>query len=128
MANRKSRISDIDKVVMQELDAFAGACVTDIQEAAEEAANWAKKELRATSPKRFGEYAKEWKVQKGRLRTGTRTFVYNDKRYMLSHLLEYGHPTGNGGRTKGTPFIKPVESMANQMFEQEVIRRIENDA
>lgn len=126
--HQKSRVSDIDKVVMQELDAFAGACITDIQEAAEEAANWAKKELRATSPKRFGDYAKGWKVQKGRLRTGTRTFVYNSDKYMLSHLLEYGHPTGNGGRTEGRAFIKPVESMANQMFEKEVIRRIENDS
>lgn len=125
---RKSRVEDIDKVVMKELDAFAGACVTDIQEAAEEAANWAKKELRATSPRRFGNYAKEWKVKKGRLRTGTHTLVYNDGLYMLSHLLEYGHPTGNGGRTEGKAFIKPVESMANQMFEQEVMRRIESDA
>lgn len=128
MAKRKTQVSDIDKVVMEELDAFAGACITDLQEAAEDAANWAKKELRATSPKRFGDYAKSWKVKKGRLRTGTKTFVYNDGLYMLSHLLEYGHPTGHGGRTKGYNFIKPVETTANQMFENEVKRRIESDS
>ena len=45
MAKRKTQVSDIDKVVMEELDAFAGACITDLQEAAEDAANWAKKNL-----------------------------------------------------------------------------------
>lgn len=122
------KASEIDKVVMEELDDFAGACVTDIQEAAADAAKWAVKQLKQTSPKRFGDYAKEWKVEKTKLRTGTHTTVYNKGLYMLSHLLEYGHPTGNGGRTTGKAFIKPVETEANKRFESELKRRVEDDS
>lgn len=132
MANTKGKqyhkASEIDKVVMEELDNFAGACVTDIQEAAAEAAKWAMKELKRISPKRFGDYAKEWTVDRKKLRTGTRTVVYNKRLYMLSHLLEYGHPTGNGGRTTGKAFIKPVETEANKRFESELKRRVEDDS
>ena len=120
------KASELDKVVMEELDDFVGLCVENIQEAANDAAKWAAKELKRTSPKRSGDYAKEWKVDRKKLRTGTHTVVYNKGLYMLSHLLEYGHPTGNGGRTEGKVFIKPVETEANKRFEAELKRRIEN--
>lgn len=120
--------SDIDNAVMDELDAFAGACVEDIQAAAEEVAKWAVKQLKAKSPNRSGNFSKDWAVNKQKTRTGTHTTVYNKRLYMLAHLLEYGHPTGNGGRTKGYSFIKPIETEANKRFENELKRRVENDS
>ena len=123
--------SELDKLVMEELDSFYGACIEDIQEASNDAAKWAVKELKATSPKSkgrrlSGEYAASWKVKREKLRTGGHTIVYNDGYYMLSHLLEYGHAKVNGGRTTGRVFIKPVEEKANKMFEDTLKRRIES--
>lgn len=119
---------ELDEAVMAELDQFAGACVEDIQAAAEVAAKWAKKQVKATSPKKSGEYSKEWSVDKKKSRTGTATTVYNKRLYMLSHLLEYGHAKTNGGRTKAFGFIAPVNDEAQKKFEEELKRRIENGA
>ena len=119
-------IAELDTAVMAELDQFAGACVDDIQAAADATGKWAKKELKATSPKKSGEYAREWSVDKKKTRTGTQTTIYNKKLYMLSHLLEYGHAKTNGGRTKAFGFIKPVDDEAQKKFEEELKRRIEN--
>lgn len=120
---KKYTPSDMDKVIVDELDSFYNACVEDIQEAAQAAAKYAQKRLKNESPKRFGNYAADWKINHKKNRSGSETTVYNDKLYMLSHLLEYGHPTGNGGRTEGKQFIKPIEDAANDKFVQEIERR-----
>lgn len=69
-------------------------------------------ELRGTSPQgATGNYAKDWKVNKlGSLdRRRSRAVIYNATEYRLTHLLEKGHATRNGGRTRAQPHIKPVE-------------------
>ena len=119
-------ISELDKVILDELDKFVGVCQKDLETASDAAAKWAVKELKAVSPKNKGDYSKGWKVNKEKTRLGVRTTVWNKDRYMLAHLLEYGHPTGNGGRTKGEIHIKPVEDKASKMFEEKVGQLIEN--
>ena len=116
----------LDKAVMNELDMFAGACLEDIREAAKEAGKAAVKTLKNTSP--GTKYPKNWKMQVETPRTGASVTVYNDKLYMLAHLLEYGHPKVNGGRVAGHVHIAPAEAAANAAFERELTRRIENGA
>ena len=75
----------------------------------------AAKQLRETSPERTGNYAKSWKVSK-KTRAGTfsEMRVYNEKYYRLTHLLEYGHASRNGGRVKAQPHIIWVEESASE--------------
>lgn len=70
------------------------------------------KELKQTSPKKTGRYAKGWtsKVEKERLSTSVS--IYNKDRYQLTHLLEKGHAKVNGGRVPAHPHIKPAEDHA----------------
>lgn len=70
------------------------------------------KELKQTSPKKTGRYAKGWtsKVEKERLSTSIS--IYNKDRYQLTHLLEKGHAKVNGGRVPAHPHIKPAEDHA----------------
>ena len=63
------------------------------------------RELKATSPKKTGEYAKSWKYKVEGTITGSKLVVYNQK-YQLTHLLENGHLTQDGSRTKPNPHIK----------------------
>ena len=106
--------------------------VEDIGEAVEETSNnigkEAKEELKQTSPKRRGDYAKGWTVRKDRKNKHYYTVkVWNKSNYQLTHLLEFGHATRNGGRTKAIPHIRPVEEKYKKEFEKQLenkIRRI----
>lgn len=72
-------------------------------------------ELQKTSPKRRGKgggkYAKGWRIKSERSSGGlvTTCVVHNATHYQLTHLLENGHATRDGGRTKSYPHIKPAE-------------------
>jgi len=72
------------------------------------------KELKTTSAKRSGEYAKSWavKTEKGFGRSKT-YIVHNKKHYRLTHLLENGHVVrnqyGTYGRVSGDGHIKEAE-------------------
>lgn len=86
------------------------------------------KELKATSPKRQkngGAYAKSWTSQKEK--SGmykSRAVVFNKKHYRLTHLLEKGHATRSGGRTKAMPHIKTVEGKIIKELPQRIEKKI----
>ena len=76
-------------------------------------------ELKNTSPKNTGAYAEGWTQNKTPWLKGAGygRVAYNKKHYRLTHLLEYGHATRNGGRTKAEPHIAPAEQKAIENFE-----------
>ena len=82
-------------------------------------------ELKRVSPKRTGEYAKDWTSKKSyEDRRGKRKTVYNKERYRLTHLLEYGHAKRNGGRVPANPHIKKIEEKAKQELEEMIKRAL----
>lgn len=54
-------------------------------------------------------YTGAWSQKKEKTRTGMTAIVYNSKSPGLAHLLEFGHATRKGGRTKAFPHIQPVD-------------------
>lgn len=96
----------------------------DIQEAiGEEAIKIGKNganELKHTSPKKSGKYAKGWTSKVVKSFEGINVTIYNQKAYQLTHLLEYSHVLRNG--TKSTPIthIYPVEQKSIKDFENKV--------
>lgn len=87
------------------------------------------KKLKSSSPKRTGNYAKGWtySLEKGRVENSAT--VYGKKQtYPIAHLLENGHAKRGGGRVAGIPHIAPVEEWAVQEVQNEIERRISNDA
>ena len=93
-------------------------------------ANAAAKELRQTSPKRTGKYAKSWGVTREDSSFGenAKYIIHNKKHYRVAHLLEHGHVMANGKRTKAIPHIKPVEEQVIREYEKKVREAIENAA
>ena len=45
----------------------------------------------------------------------------------LTHLLENGHASPNGGRVPGRAHIKPVEEQLVKEYEEEVLNAIKGD-
>ena len=84
----------------------------------------AKKELKATSPKRDGagkHYADGWTSRVEKSRVGTQMTVYNSEKPGLTHLLENGHLTRNGTNrtfpdTPAHPHIARVNEKAHYDF------------
>lgn len=91
----------------------------DIQELIEKEAERIAKEgvntLKATSPRNKkatanrGKYARGWRAKKDIKRGSVHYIIHNATDYQLTHLLEKGHLTRNGGRTSPIVHIKPVE-------------------
>jgi hypothetical protein len=80
------------------------------------------KQLRQTSPKKTGKYAKSWTMttEKEFGQPHTRIIHAKAPHYRLTHLLEYGHAKVGGGRVEGRPHIRPAEEMVIREFMAEV--------
>lgn len=81
--------------------------------------------LRANSPKKSGDYSKEWRIKR---KTNNFSFykviVHNRKKYRLTHLLEKGHVGRDGKRVAPKVHIKPAEEQIIKEFENDVINAI----
>lgn len=101
----------------------------DISEAVEEVSNKigkeAVEEIKQKSPKKRGNYTKGWSLKKDKLGKNKYSVkIHNKTDYQLTHLLEFGHATRNGGRTKAIPHIRPVEQKYVKEYEQELKRKL----
>lgn len=122
---------ELQEVIMKALTEYE----EDIEEGVKETTNItteeAVKEIKETSPKGKGSrkkpYYKGWSRQKGKENKGKYTVkIHNKTNYQLTHLLEFGHTTRDGGRTKALPHIRPLEEKYNKLYEKRittVIRR-----
>lgn len=99
----------------------------EVNDAVIKVADAAVKELKESSPKKSGKYAKSWKKKEEQLATGSKSAtIYNEKHYRLTHLLEFGHATVDGKRVPAHPHIAAVEQKVIKDFEDEIRRGIEN--
>jgi hypothetical protein len=86
------------------------------------------KQLKQTSPKRYGNYAKSWamKTEPEVGQPHKRIVHVKAPHYRLAHLLEYGHAKVGGGRVEGRPHIGPAEEEVIREFTaavEEAIKR-----
>lgn len=72
-----------------------------------------KQEAKGKNLVRTGRYLKSWRVKVTTKGDKTEATIYAAApRYRLTHLLEHGHATANGGRVSGQPHIGPAEQWA----------------
>jgi len=57
-------------------------------------------------------YKKQFAIKKN----GYGGYTLYNKKYQLTHLLEYGHATSNGGRTRAFPHWKQADEKAQNLF------------
>jgi hypothetical protein len=93
-----------------------------IEEAVKETAQALAADLRETSPKDTGEYAKGWTARK---EGPGKYVVYNKKKPQLTHLLEHGHAKAGGGRVEGRPHIKPAKERHAPQLERKIVQILE---
>lgn len=116
--------SELSKEIQKYLQEYKEEIDEDVQEETGKAIASAKSELRSISPKNTGNYASGWAVKSKKYSNGYYKVIWNRKAYQLTHLLEFGHATRNGGRTKAQPHIRPTEEKYKTRFTESLERRI----
>ena len=101
---------DLEKI-LKEYTEEVGEITNDVMK---NASRGTVNELKSTSPKLSGDYARDWAVKTERGAGGSAVFiVHNKKHYQLTHLLENGHIVrnqyGTYGRVDGDGHIKDAE-------------------
>lgn len=119
------QIDQLADTVEKELNDYADDVNDAVKEAVASAGKEAVKDLKATSPKLTGKYAKSWTVKKvSESSHGLDVVVHNKKYYRLTHLLEHGHAKRGGGRVDAIVHIKPVEEKVTAKVEADIRKEI----
>lgn len=116
--------NDLSKEIQKYLQEYKEEIDEDVQDETDKAIASAKTELKSISPKNTGNYASGWAVKSKKYSNGYYKVIWNRKAYQLTHLLEFGHATRNGGRTKAQPHIRPTEEKYRTRFTESLERRI----
>lgn len=111
------KVDDLAGEIVLAVRTYTDEVGAAIEEAVKETAQGLAADLRETSPKDTGEYAKGWTARK---EGPGRYVVYNKKKPQLTHLLEHGHAKAGGGRVEGIPHIKPAEERHAPQLERKI--------
>lgn len=121
MANKIS-IDDLAKTIESEVRNWTKDVVDDIDDIKKDITKNGVKQLRESSPKRTGDYAKNWTSQK--LKNGDQVIYQKAPTYRLTHLLENGHAKRNGGRVSPKVHIASVEEELVSNYISRVEKRL----
>jgi hypothetical protein len=125
--NTAELAQEVERAMRQYSDRIIQLTKQVVEETAEEAAS----DLRKTSPRRSGMYARSWTATESYENARTkRSTVHNRGHYQLTHLLEYGHALKRGGQVIGNvraiPHIKPEEEKIKTEFERRLKEAVES--
>ena len=120
---------ELSKVIKDYLENYKEDIDEDVVEVVDEVTKQAKDELKQNSPRgrgsRANPYYRGWAIKLSKKRTGVyHKVIWNRTNYQLTHLLEFGHATRNGGRTRAISHIRPVEEKYNVEFVDKLEKKI----
>lgn len=118
---KKVNAEDFASALVKALKDYTSEIEEDLEELKEDNATQAVKELKASSPKKTGDYAKGWTKTK----EGAGWYVHNRTEYPLTHLLEKGYAARDGGRVPPKVHIAPVEEKYVRKFKDGIIKRFQ---
>ncbi|MEG2429514.1 MAG: HK97 gp10 family phage protein [Oscillospiraceae bacterium] len=78
-------------------------------------------------PQKTGKYKKSFYYKKIASGKGYRRMSVGNRVYQLTHLLEFGHVTRNGKRTKAFPHWLLAQENSKKLLEEKIIRRLSSE-
>lgn len=120
-------VDDLVKLIVGELESYTKDIDELMQSEIDKIAKEVKKDLESNSnvPERTKKYKKSFYIKKEAQGMGYKRVRVANKKYQLTHLLEYGHALVNGGRTKSFEHWESAQKIADTLPErmEEVIKR-----
>ena len=112
-----------------ELSQYSDHVRTELDQAAEKSAQKLVKLTKASAPVGYrGKFKRSltYKKTSKAARTPAYTWGAGGGEYRLTHLLVHGHATRDGGRARGSDFLKTAMDEVLPEFEDDVRRAIQN--
>lgn len=115
---RKIPLEELEIAIERELAQYSEDVAEGLKREIKAVAKETVTELKSTSPRDTGEYARGWtyKVEFENAQD-IRVRIRNRTKPQLTHLLEYGHAKKGGGRVQGKPHIRPAEQRAEKKLD-----------
>lgn len=116
----------LSKEIMKVLEGYADDISDIVEKDANEIAKEALSAIKQESPRgATEEYSKGWKIKRiKKVKNVYSVKLYNKDHYQLTHLLEFGHATADGGHTEAQPHIRPIEQEYGKKFEDKLRKDI----
>lgn len=118
----KVSLDSLDEEIKKALEDYNVEVVRVTNESIKEAAKEAAKTLKNGGPykNRTGAYAKGWTARQREKKKIQGYTVYNKDHFQLTHLLEYGHQSRNGGRVKAFSHIAPLNDQIGEIVASKI--------